>query len=83
MARPAKPREEKTVSFTTQLTPRAKAYLGFMADMTHQTSYAVLERAFWYYWEHLPDEDLAKDKRELVAKFADATLESEPKTKRK
>ena len=71
------------VKASAYLTPKAKAYLDAMAEMTHHTAYAVLERAFWYYWEHLPSEDLSKDKRELVAKFADATLESEPKPKRK
>jgi hypothetical protein len=79
MARP-RTADPNLIGFNTKLTPRGKAYLDALAKMVRKPAYSVLEDDFWHYWKDLSEEELPKDKRELVASFADATLggESEP-----
>ncbi|MEM7482375.1 MAG: hypothetical protein AAF481_14455 [Acidobacteriota bacterium] len=58
----------KLEQFTMRLTPAAKERLMAISQLEGETAYAILERAFWCWWER----DLDGKKREAVERFATA-----------
>ena len=58
----AKKKEEakKLIAFPAKLTPEAKRLLEAHSFATHESAYAIIEKAFWVYWEGLPQEQRAK-----------------------
>lgn len=58
--------KEETEQFTTRLTPRAKDRLKAVAQLGEETAYAILEGAFWHYWNTA----LSKEKRDAAEAFS-------------
>jgi len=52
-------------TFTTRLTPRAKARLKAVSELTDTPAYAILEAAWWEHWATLPA-DVQKAAEEIV-----------------
>jgi hypothetical protein len=72
--RQKKPEKVKLLPFSARFTPSAKGRLEALAFSTKEHAYVILEKAFWEYWENLPEP--VKSKAERIA----AEVEEEPST---
>jgi len=52
-------------SFTARVSPRAKARLDALAFLTQESVQALMEKAFWTYWDSLTPAD--RDSAEGIA----------------
>lgn len=61
-------RPKHLVVFNAQMSPEAKTKLKALAQVENTYAYALLEDAFWRYWEALP-----RDKRRAAETIAQLT----------
>lgn len=60
-------RPDDTVVFNAQMSQKAKNRLKALAQIEDRYAYAVLETAFWDFWDRLPD-----DRRQAADQIARA-----------
>jgi hypothetical protein len=70
VTKPRRPRPADQVMFTIQLSSRAKMRLKALSDVERDHAYALVEKAFWEYWERLPE------RKRRTAELLAATMES-------
>lgn len=56
--------------FTIQLSSRAKMRLKALSDVERDHAYVLVEKAFWEYWERLPE------RKRQTAELLASTMES-------
>lgn len=64
MGRPKKG-NTKRLAFSAKLTPSAKNRLEALSFVTKESAYVLLEKAFWVYWDTLPEAE--RKKAETIA----------------
>ncbi len=69
---PSRPKD--LVAFTALMSPRAKQRLKALAQLEHNHAYALLEVAFWEFWEQLP-----RDRRSAAEMIAAAIEDAKPR----